>query len=180
MNTFPLPAFRQIIEDISAFQVVYADQNAPREVKPYATIKLRSPGGGADFAEEFPQDTNDDRDVVENQIASIDLNFYGPSAISEATRVRNRLQFETMLDAFTASNMALIDRGTVTNLTVLLDKSQYEQRAMFECRVAWRSAETENVGHIEQLEITGVLTAGEPPNVPVMTPHELTVAITLE
>ena len=179
MNMFPLPAFRQIVEDISTFSIIYANQNAPREVKPYCAIRLQN-NSGLEHSELFPQDGNDDRDVAENQVATIELNFYGPSAISEATRVRNRLQFETMLDAFYAGNMALIDRGQVTNLTVLLNNSQYEQRAMFECRIGWRSTETENVGRIEQLEITGVLTQGDAPNAPVMTPHELTVAITLE
>ena len=179
MNTFPLPAFRQIIEDISTFSIVYANQNAPRETKPYCAIKLHG-NSGTDHSELFPQDGNDDRDVAENQIATIELNFYGPSAISEAIRVRNRLQFETMLDAFYAGNMALIDRGQVTNLTVLLNNSQYEQRAMFECRVGWRSVETENVGRIESVDMQGVLSLGDAPNAGVMTPHELTVAIALE
>lgn len=166
MNVFPLPAFRQIVEDLSTFPIIYADQNAPREVKPYATIKLRSSVGN-DQAELFDLREDGTRDIEENNVASLELNFYGPSAISEATRVRNKLMFENTTDLMCSNNVSIVDRGTVTNLTVLLSNSQYEQRAMFELRAGWRSTETETLAHIENVDIAGILTEGTDPNTPV-------------
>lgn len=179
MNTFPLPAFRQIVEELSTFPINYADQNAPRDTKPYATIKLRSTVG-TDQAELFPQDENDNREVKENNIATLELNFFGPSAISEATRVRSKLIFETTQDALFANEVSLVDRGVVTNLTALLSNTQYEQRAMFEVRAGFRSTEIENVGHIERVEIAGVFTNGEEPNTPVIPNVDVQLEIAFE
>ena len=110
----------------------------------------------------------------------IDLNFFGPSALSEASKVRNRLQFETTLDGFYAGNLALQDRGTVTNLSALLNaNTQFEQRAMFEIMVGWRSAETENVGRIEKVQVQGTLELYGPDAPPVPAIKEVSVSIAI-
>lgn len=163
-----LTDFRSVLSQLTPWVIIYADQNAPRPALPYCTLR-QVMNAGSDFAESDLVDANGFRNVRENQVATVELSFYGNGSVDECERIRRVLALETVADSFNNEKISLIERSEVANASMALDKSQFEERAILEVKCGWRSVEIENTSLIETVQVTGTLSqpvafpdAGEP------------------
>ncbi len=178
MNQFPINDFVSLTASLTSFLPIIADQNAPKPAKAHVSIRLQN-NQGYDFGELGPLNSSNVRKVFDNYRTTVEMNFYGPKAFNEALSFRNKLIFENTIDVLFAKDFSVITRGQVLNLTELLAKSQYEERALLELVIGWTSQETESVSNIERVNITGTLDHGVAPEENNLPPGEVVIDIAL-
>lgn len=128
-------------------RVVWAEQNGPRPARPFATLRLGnviSPGltdeerctvveGGAPGADLRIETVAQQEIVITVETFTAATTGNG-SALALLTRAKNALSKNSQIEAFDAAGIAVVDRGTVQNLTALLD-TEFEGRASLDVRI---------------------------------------------
>jgi hypothetical protein len=140
---------------------LFAEQFRIRPQKsPYATIRVGmvSPYGFKDEEGEVDDEGIALVDGHRNAMAVIDIN--GDGANELALQLHASLSKTTVLGILWNSyGVAILDRGSVTNLTELLETSGLE-RAVLEIRIGFAVQYEDNVGLIEHVELIAEDTEG--------------------
>jgi hypothetical protein len=139
-------------------KVIWANQNGPRPLPPFATINPRVAIRrlGVYDEERLDPDAPGQIDRVGQRKLTISCNAYGPGAIDLLERAQEALDTNAARAAFASAGLAVSDRGEVRDLTKLLE-TQYEERAQLDVVFALATASSEDAGYIESAEITATL-----------------------
>lgn len=133
--------------------VIYADQNAPRPDKPYATIRIISENklGGND--EGATVDDDGIQSFCGQREAAVSLNIYGEDAFDSMKLALNSLSKPSILeDFFYNDDIAILNKGDILNLTDVLE-TEFEERAQMDLLVGYAEEYTDDVGYIETVEL---------------------------
>jgi hypothetical protein len=159
---FPLPG---------NIPVIWADQNGQRPGQPFVTLR-RDAGQALNPNEDElvvsmnPSPTTADEIQMDTRVVTeftVSVQVFTKdtrgdfSANALASVIRNRLSMQSQLDAFRPLGLAVVARGSVQNLTDLLETG-FEGRAVMDVRFRVTDGTTEFVGYIGTANVTESLT----------------------
>lgn len=146
---------RSWIENELKITTIYAEQFRIRPQKsPYSTIRIGviSRYGFMDENQEVDNAGIAKVDGHRNAVVAIDINGTGANEL--ALQLQASASKATVLSTLWNSyGIALLDRGSITNITELLETDGLE-RAVFEIRIGFAVQFDDNVGLIEHVELT--------------------------
>ena len=134
--------------------VVWADQNAPRPVLPYWTIRFalnRKLGRDA-----YTQGVTADGDIGVRAVreATVQVQRYGPGSVDRVAQLKDDLSRITVIEVWSAAKIALSDVGEVKDVPFKLDTNQLEPRAALDLFVRFSTELLDRVGIIEKVHVT--------------------------
>lgn len=138
---------------VSPWTLIYAEQNAPRPTKPYATLSVRSIVHPM-HAVASRVDEDGHAEMTAQVLYMMDLNFFGPGAMERAHDVRAVLRYHSHIQAAHAQGLAYSTITEPVNLSALLG-NQYEERAMFEVNGYALKLGSDDIGRIQRVEVSG-------------------------
>ena len=128
---------------ITSFQIIWANQNAPRPSTNYITLLIGSFTriGWDEIGEpddtETPGEIGGATIIKGNREFTLSIQAFGSGALQELINIQSKLEMPSVRTAFTAGNgIAIIDAQNVNDLTGLMD-SDFEERANLDvkCRI---------------------------------------------
>lgn len=151
-------------------RVVWEAQGGPRPAHPFASLRLdtaSSPG-----SEQRTRDADAPvpgaeivLEAIEQAEATVTLQVFtetttagGGSAFALATRARNALGLDSYVENLDAAGVAVISRGSVQNLTGVLE-TKFEGRASLDVRVRFVDGAEDLTTWIETVETETTFTA---------------------
>lgn len=168
--TAPYSPAMSLIQPLSGLTTIWADQNAPRPAKPYLALRVMS--RKSDQNDEYgPVASDGTQFVVSNTSLTLEIQAYGDGAVGILDSLATKLGFQSTIITCIVLGVAIRNRGPITNITQLLDKSMFEDRASMEIVIGYRDGATDTVGIIDAVNGTGtgVLPASTEP-VPFSVP----------
>lgn len=143
-----------LLQPILGLELILMDQNKPRPPIPYAAYKVKSPQTVkgdyySDVSDTGIQTVNGDREAV------VSVQAYGTLALDTLEVMMNRLRLVTVMDAFHAKDLVAFKTSPVMDISVERE-TQIERRANLDIWIRYRSNLDDNVGLIEQADITGM------------------------
>lgn len=145
-----------MLQPIMGGTVIWADQNGPRPQLPYATLRLSSVQrvGTAHYAD---PDANGIQTVIATRESILQVQRFGPESVSAVETFADKLALQTNLDTFSLQKIALFDVSAVTDVAQLLNGLATEPRASVELSIRWVSDQTDDVGLIETVGVSGTI-----------------------
>jgi len=150
---------------------IMAEGNGPKPDAPFFTYRLASFIDEAEDHTSSPDAISGDVVITGNRAFTVEINGYGPGVIQKLRDLKNSTRKGTILDTFRLSNLIIVNRLAITNLTGL-DQSNFEERGMFELLMRTDSVITDTGSVIEDFNGTGTLS--QPPKPDVTTTLEVT------
>jgi len=145
-------------ESPSAATVIFADQNSPRPSDPYAVIRIGTISQlGQDELREIDPDTLLATTGGQRR-ATISVDYFGSNALENIMKASNSLEKWSLVDTFNTAGIAFIEKNDIQNLTAMLE-TKYQQRANFDFFIGFAENVEEDLGIIEEVELTGNVTA---------------------
>jgi hypothetical protein len=157
-------------------KVILQDQTGQELTPPYATVRISTSSKpfGTDFADSVTDLARAQGQEVElsttgprNILAAINVYtlgaFGGAGATAMLANARDRLELDSVVAAFGAAGVAVVDTSDVQNLSALLE-TNFQGRAHLELTLGASSSDSERVGFIETISGTGSITTrpGDP------------------
>ena len=134
--------------------VIFADQNAPRPVLPYWTVRVSvSRGLGMDAVS---QGVNDDGDQQVDGVreGTVQVQRIGVGSEAKCADLRDQLSMTSVREAWQLAKVTVYDIGEVKNVPFLLDDNIREPRAALDLFIRFGSRLLDRVGIIETVDIT--------------------------
>lgn len=148
--------FYQAIAPILApVKLVYADQNAPRPGKPYATFKLTSVIPPR-FAVEGLPDGGGIVDVTEHATFSLEVMTFGKDAHRIAILLASKLKYPSQVQRIHELGVSIASIGQVLSVPVFFGQ-QSEEQASVEISGYAIVAGQDDVGLVEEVKVTGTV-----------------------
>lgn len=132
--------------------IVWADQNGPRPDKPYFTLKTSSVGTAPLHA--GTPDANGTATYVEHRRIRCEIGCYGKEAAALMSTLAMRLRMPAAAMEAERLGVGIGAFEAVRALSVLLNSSQREERAMLEFTAMLAAGASEQVGLIEHVVFT--------------------------
>lgn len=129
--------------------IIWADQNGPRPEKPYFTLKTSAVGTSPLHAS--PPDAAGVATYREHRLIRCEIGCYGRDAVDLTTALAMRMRMPGAALAAEALGVGLGRFEAVRDLSVLLNTSQREGRAMLEFTASVVGSLAEQVGLIEHV-----------------------------
>lgn len=131
-------------------KVIWSDGNAPRPAAPFATLKINSlrriknDHHGAP-SEDGVAEVKGDREFT------LSIQYFGPDAVSALSVFADKMQLNSIVDAFVAKKLIPFNLGVVTDVAELLGGAggKIEPRAATEVFFRYKTALADAVGVIE-------------------------------
>lgn len=160
MNSTQKIAFHDIVASIlglSKPSVITANQNAPRPIKTYCTLRYYS------HSQEVPSEqrktaTAGQEVVISPTNVRCEVQMFattGTDACYELNKLVNAFDRQTIIDMCKSNNFCIIDAEPVQDISALLDGTTWETRASVDINIRFNSEYVDNVGYVETVEITG-------------------------
>lgn len=150
--TQPIAAITTVQTQISV-PVIFADQNGPRPSFPYAVIRISDVVKTSH--DEIRQITPVGiYEVGSERRATIAVNYFGANPIQEISKAYNCLGREEINQLFIASNIALIDKNPIQNLTAVLE-TEFEPHSYFDFFLGFTDNVEDDLGIVESVQTTG-------------------------
>lgn len=142
-----------ILQPILGLELILMDQNGPRPALPYAAYKVKSPqtvkeDHYSDVSNAGIQIVSGDREAV------VSVQTYGPLALETLHVLMNRLRLTTVMDQFRGRDLTAFKTSPVMDISTLRD-TEIERRANIDIWIRYRSVQNDDVGIIEQADVTG-------------------------
>lgn len=160
INTYIREAIELIVND-SSYQVIQADQNAPRPKKSYCTIKVLASKSSS--LEEFSHVDEGDYDSLQTTKAMrsimVSFNFYKNNVAEHdpfyiAGLCRQGLNRESITAKLNSDGLGLSSRSSIKNNTFELDNG-FEERASFTAHFNFVDEDSEVVTTISTVSVEG-------------------------
>ncbi len=151
-----------LVTPLAGCACIFADQNAPRPVKPYITLRTLS-SVGPENEHYFAVDNDGNQPVQSHRDFTIEVQAFGDGWNTLLGNLRQKLRWQTTGDTAYRAGIAIFDRGAITDIGALLDAAFWEPRGMFEIGVRALQASVDQVGIIETVNVTGTLTGSSTP-----------------
>jgi len=153
VNTVKL-AMKRWLQKETGLTVIFAEQAAPRPDKiPYATIRVDSlmTLGGSD--ELLPVDVTGVISMKGTRQLTVTCEIIGNGAYNLTEKALGSLSKTSVVERLESEyDMAIIDVGSIVNLTGLLE-TEWEERTQLDVLVAYAYEQDDDVGLIESVEI---------------------------
>lgn len=136
--------------------VVWADQDAPRPMGPFTSLRLNTRTKvGHDFVghatDEGEISVRGNREIV------LEVQTFGENALSRAEALRTSLSMPTVWGALSSTaGIAVLWEGDVQNISEL-EESRYEERGTFDVRLRVAENVTDTPGVIKHVEMGGTI-----------------------
>ena len=142
-----------IAAQVAGETVILADQNAPRPVLPYWTIRVgtvRRLG-----TEHYSQgvDAQAQQTVAGVREATVQVQRYGADSVQKVNDLRDVLQLTTVREAWQLKKLACFNAGDVLNVPFKLDNAQLEPRASVDLFVRFGASLKDSVGVIATVDV---------------------------
>ena len=142
-----------VLQPILGLELILMDQNGPRPTLPYAAYKVKSPqtvmgDHYSDVSNVGIQVVSGDREAV------VSVQAYGNLALETLQVLMNRLRLTTVMDQFRGRDIAAFKTSHVMDISTVRE-TEIEQRANIDIWIRYRSVLNDDVGIIEQADITG-------------------------
>lgn len=147
--------------------VIWTGQNNPRPSDDFAQLKLLDlplPPGQPELVSSYnpaaPSGQEIEFDWRVHGDFTVSINFFSAAVIGNtaaravATAARNSMWLESNRAALAAVAVAVVEIGTVRNLTALID-TRYEGRAQLDVRFRACDGASETTGYIATVNVTG-------------------------
>lgn len=134
--------------------VIFSDQDAPKPFPyPFATVRLINISKIGQ--EELRGVDQDDvfRSVGQRKL-SVSVNFFGDDPMEEARSLFDSLGKESVQHKFRSVGFAVLDKGTIQNLTTMLE-TKFEPRSQFDLFLGYTEEIYDDLGIIEKVKLTG-------------------------
>jgi len=132
----------ELLSGASTVPVVWANQSSQKPPRPYMTLFIPTPSRPLHPEESRVTETQYRK--TSQREADVSMNVYGHEAIEALSSLQSRIQNEQFSEKFRKKNIAVIDVGSVRDLSALLDTA-WESRAQCDMRFRWTSVEDEPV-----------------------------------
>lgn len=136
------------VDNFGDYAVIWEKTNGPKPGKPFATLDIKSSAqfGGQDHVREGAR-------LCGNRALTVSVNVYSNSNPWQmAMDMRTSLQLPNVVDFFDGMNIGIGEVGGVTDLSQLLDNSNWEQRAQFDFEILVASDKAYDVGQISEVD----------------------------
>lgn len=131
-------------------RLIYRDQNANRPDKPYSTLAVRTTLPAGIHVREI--DSEGMVTVISPVTRTIEVERYGAGAYDRLETIAATIRGPSAVDAATPFGLT-ISVDVVRNIPMLLNNSQYEERAILEATVMDNIITQEELGLIETVEL---------------------------
>lgn len=123
------------VANIGHTRVYLADQDGPREVRPYATLKIIS-GPSRVYPRDIEQPTANpgEVNVAGWRELTMAVEVYGTGGMQSCVDLEASLEIPSVYETFRAAGVAIIEVLPVVNLTELLE-TDFEERGQFDVRL---------------------------------------------
>ena len=153
-------ALREWVADQTGLTTVWLNPNAPRPARPYASIQITN-SARVGQAYVGPLDPDDKAPVRFDRDVTISVSVYEAadnpdprSAFQRAESLRDSLDLRGVRDSLYAEGWALRSTDLLTDAPQMLD-TQWEPRAVFDATFGTRSEILDDLGFVDQINITG-------------------------
>lgn len=137
------------VNNFGDYAVIWEKQNGTRPGKPFVSLSMGgSPAYGGD------DHVRDGERVCGNRIFTINVNVYSDDdPTQKAMDLRSSLQRPDVVDFFDEAEIGIGEIGPVTDVSELLDNSNWEQRAHFDFGALVASDKPFDAGQISEVEL---------------------------
>lgn len=137
-------------------KVIWSDGNAPRPMLPFATLKTNSLRRVNNDHHGAPDATTGNAIVTGDRQFTLSIQYFGSDAVSALGDFADKMQLNSIVDAFVAKKLIPFNVGAVTDVAELLGGSggKIEPRAAVEVFFRYKSALADEVGVIESAVTT--------------------------
>lgn len=143
-----------LLQPILGLELILMDQNKPRPPMPYAAYKVKSPQTVK--GDHYSNVTDDGVMIVTgDREAVVSVQVYGALALDTLSVLMNRLLLVTVMDAFRTAGLAAFKTTPVMDISTERE-TQIERRANLDIWIRYRSTLEDDVGLIEQADLTGM------------------------
>lgn len=164
-----------VVQPIMACPTIISKQGKPRpNARPYAVIEVGAVEqmGGGEF--DMPNSLGVNNVWSHNQI-NVQFTAFGPSSKSVIQKLHFALENkDSVADAFLDKGMAIVTQSNILDIPAIRD-TIWEESSRFDATFNVRVEDTDTVGVIEEVIVTGELT-GADVETPVDTSFTITIA----
>jgi len=168
---------RDKIAEITGLTTIAAEQNAPRPLGEYATVKVSTliATGWDDVTQTNQSDPDEDLDelIQGMRLTSMSINFFRGLAVDSATKFYDALQRSNIQQFFKECKLGLVSRSDIRDLTEQVD-AELEPRAQFDLNFHTVATDADIVFAIKSLNITGEYHDSSTPGGEYSQPIEVT------
>lgn len=136
---------------IAPVPLVFAQQNAPRPAKPYATLDVRNNGAAGWIIEGGPDD-NGVAQFFEQRVINAEVQFFGVGAMERASDLGLRLRMPSQASRAAQLGVPIARVRGAIDATFLMNETQYEDRGILEFTAHHTGEMDDDVGLIEHVE----------------------------
>jgi hypothetical protein len=131
--------------------LIWTDQNGPRPAKPYSTLNIRTTTPLSPVKD--PVESDGTQQIAQLALRHVEWEFYGLNASELAEAAALRLRTETTADRAKVLGLGICRVSAYAQTDILLNTSQFEQRAIIEIEVYDSNILVDDVGLIEGVDI---------------------------
>lgn len=143
-----------LISALAGEVVIMADQNSPRPVLPYWTMRLNTQARLGRDSQSNNVDNNGIQIVRGVREATCQLQRYGANAFDICNDLRNNLSKQSELDKWQLAKVSVYNSSNVLNVPFKLNDLQFEPRATVDLFIRVGIELQDNVGVIETVTTT--------------------------
>lgn len=150
-------AFADVTE-ASLPTIIFADQNSPRPIEPYAVIRLSNV---VKIGQDEFRDLQDDGIVTigGQRRMTVSVSYFGTNPLQEISKAYNSLDKQSIQYLFQNAEVAIVEKMEIQNLTSMLE-TRFEPRAFFDFWISFADNIEDDLGIIEQVELTETIDGG--------------------
>lgn len=155
LNEYIRQITEKIIDDTKAYDVIIAEQNAPRPNIPYCTVHIMNIMPV--MLEDFETVDEGENVIITSKSLSkvfVSFKFYKSMTIQQASLVRQGLARDSIQSLLQSFGLGLADRSVVRNETAKLENG-FEDRAGFDAYFHLVVEDKDTVGTINTAEASG-------------------------
>lgn len=130
---------------------IFSDANGPRPKLPYSTLKVMSQRFVNHDYYEAP--SNGEARTIGDREFTVTLEYIGSNAVDALQMVIDKMRLPSNIAAFYASNYTMFNSEQVADITALLDKTQFEERATVDLYFRAKRYLSEEIDIIEVVNI---------------------------
>lgn len=149
----PEAALQALLAPIVApVPLIFANQNAPRPAKPYATLDVQDTRPAAWLVEGEP-DADGNATFREHALVNVEVQFFGTGAVERARDLGRRLRLPRHANRATALGLGIARVIAARDVPFLLNETQYEARGVLEFTAYHLAELTDDLGRVERVEL---------------------------
>jgi hypothetical protein len=154
MNTLRSKLYTLIKQSVGLETLIFADQNAPRPVTPYWTLRLDTQNALGHDEHSNGVDNDGDLTITGVREATLNVQRIGVDSPIVVANFRDQLSKQTVRDLWAAQGITCYNVGAVQNLPFEFDEQYIEPRGIIDLFIRFAVFHEDRVGIIETVNVT--------------------------